>query len=556
MKEDKKQIKLHIIYTLCFFLMCLINWALGSQNGRIQFVATNLTGVLLAVIIASAYKISAFLKPIFAFWAIIGAFSCIFIYRFIYSQYPYTGKVITALLNYYIYGFIIIKQFIEIKRKKSLCVNCIAFSVSVLMLLWMFFSRNEAFWPLWFCIIFGAYYVTEFDEKKEKLLYQSLVDGVIIGFFFIQGMALLFRPYDYGRYLGLFANENMNALFYAISYGAFLSKWLLWEKTHKNIVFRVVIALISSGIFGFCLMTGSKSGLLAMGGETLVFLISIIGLEKKKVFSAVKYSIVIVLVAIISFPVCYVMARYLPTVHLHPVYFEGEWNEDKVQPGEPADSEKYISFETAMEYGPGRIFSPIRSIMTNLEISDYSIDFLEKASASEDSVLLYSYDDGFDLRNAAMGCSGLAQNWLAKPNVFLCDSIKNVDAEPGRFSIYSFYINRLNLCGHSNSYITEMVKNEEVAPHAHNFLIQISFLFGVPAGLLMIIMLAIYAIGYVRMIKHKEYFLACIIGCFVGTFVLFGLFEIDWLCGQLPFTLFFLLYRSVLKNNTMIADCY
>ena len=90
------------------------------------------------------------------------------------------------------------------------------------MLFFMLFSVNENIWPAWFAIVFGIFYLTDFDKQSIDNIYISIVDGIIIGFFAIQGMALLFRPYDMVRYVGLYINPNINALFYLVSYTAFL----------------------------------------------------------------------------------------------------------------------------------------------------------------------------------------------------------------------------------------------------------------------------------------------------------------------------------------------
>ena len=55
---------LRIIYTICFIALCAIDQFSGSLTGRVQFVTTNLTGVVMAVIILSAYDIKSFKKTL------------------------------------------------------------------------------------------------------------------------------------------------------------------------------------------------------------------------------------------------------------------------------------------------------------------------------------------------------------------------------------------------------------------------------------------------------------------------------------------------------------
>ena len=58
-----------ILYTICFTLLCVVDWVNGSQDGRLQFVATNLIGVLMGIVILSTYRFKEFLKPAYYVWA-------------------------------------------------------------------------------------------------------------------------------------------------------------------------------------------------------------------------------------------------------------------------------------------------------------------------------------------------------------------------------------------------------------------------------------------------------------------------------------------------------
>lgn len=59
---------------------------------------------------------------------------------------------------------------------------------------------------------------------------------------------------------------------------------------------------------------------------------------------------------VLLFPVVYGCVRYLPTVLHHPVWFEGEYHEDySVHSYDPWNSDRYISFEEALENNVGRI---------------------------------------------------------------------------------------------------------------------------------------------------------------------------------------------------------
>lgn len=48
------------------------------------------------------------------------------------------------------------------------------------------------------------------------------------------------------------------------------------------------------------------------------------------------------------------MTRYLPAVFHHPVWFWGEWSEDKVHSWDPWNSEKYVDIDELLETAVGR----------------------------------------------------------------------------------------------------------------------------------------------------------------------------------------------------------
>lgn len=56
---------------------------------------------------------------------------------------------------------------------------------------------------------------------------------------------------------------------------------------------------------------------------------------------------------VLLFPV-YLADRWLPVILHHPIWFEGEWSEEKVHSFDPADSDKYVSFQEIIQTATGR----------------------------------------------------------------------------------------------------------------------------------------------------------------------------------------------------------
>lgn len=516
-----KRFQQRVFYTLCFFALCLIDWVKGSLNGRAQMVATNLTGIVLAIIIFSAFEFKSFIKPVFAIWLVICIVAVPVCIHTVFSAYPYKGQIITASLNIVVYGFIVIKILSELKRNKKFNgLNIPLFVGWLVMLVLMLFSINENIWPIWYAVVFGSFYMTEFDKNTEQSILRSISDGIILGFFAIQGIALLFRPYDFVRYTGLYINPNFNALFYLMSYSAFLCKWYVLKKESKHSLFRVILCLFSASMYGFCIYTGSKSAILAMLLVTIPFSVLMLRYSKRKALSFLGCWLVLGIVGIISIPIVYGAIRYMPTVHLHPLYFEGEYSTEKIQPGEPRDSEKYISFEYAMDINMGRFFYVLPKLKERAE----SLWTLKVHAAEPDD--------------------------FAEPEYIFSDEEANLGINPVRMrqEIYRYYFERLNLVGHTNDYEGAPIDYTYTAPHAHNVFIQMAFLYGIPAGILFVLMVVAFVPGCISLMKADDDFNVCVIACFVIAFAVFGFFEIDWMCGQLPFTMFFLLFRYVVRK--------
>ena len=516
--KNKKVLK--ILFTFCFVALCLINWAKVTLDGRTQMTAANLTGAVVAIIILCSFEFKSFLKPVYVLWVLV----CIIIVPIAYKEalktHPYQGQTLTTCINLAICGFVVIRVITELIGKKKFPNIRKSFFIGwVLLIAWMIISVNEDIWPIWFGILIGAYYLVDYDRADIDIFFRSAVDGTIIGFFILQGAALLFRPYDSIRYLGIFNNPNMNGLFIGISYAAFLSKWYILKKDDKNIVSRVILALFSGAMFGFSFFTESKATIATMVFETIPFIILVIKDSKNKIFGFIKYGCILLIIGLISIPIDYLAIRYLPTVHLHPIFYEAEYSEEKVLPGESRDSEKYITFEEAIDASFGRLFYMIKRPKSISSKWGFTLVAYADELQADEPVFLYTEEE-------------------------YSEGVKPFDM---RYRIYKSYIDRLNIWGHQNNYEWTPVHKEFYSSHSHNFFIQMAFLYGIPVGILFIAMVAAYVYGIVGLIRNGEDEKACIISCFIIGVIVFGMVEENWMLGQMHITLFFLLFREIVR---------
>ncbi len=524
--QNKKKWQ-RVLYTLCFFALCLIDWIKGSLNGRTQMTATNMTGIVIAIMIFSGQKIKTYIKSIYVIWIVVCIIAIPIGVCLTLSFYPYKGQVITAAFNIVLYGAILINLLIELIHLRQLNTLKVPLLVGWLaMLTLMLVSVNENIWPIWYAAVFGSFYITEFDKDTEESIMMSIPNGIILGFFIIQGAALLFRPYDVVRYSGLYINPNFNALFYLMSYSALLCKWYQLIKERKFRFLRVIVCALSSSMYGFCVYTGSKTAILGMLVVTVPFSVLMLRHCKNRILSFLRCWLLLGFIGILSVPIVYGAIRYLPTIHLHPLYFEGEYSPSRVQPGESRESSKYISFEWAMESNMGRYFYKFPKLREYF--GTYLTIKVKAAELDDYSEQVYIFSEE--------------------------EVAEGIDPVNMRLEISKYFFKRLNLIGHSNYYEGAPVYEGSREPHAHNVFIQMAFLYGIPAGILFIAMTMIYIPECIILIKSGEDYRACLISCFILAFVVFGFFEIDWMCGQLPFTLFFFLFRDVVRSPRLARE--
>lgn len=513
------------VYTLCFFALSIINWIMGSMPGRVQFIAANCTGVIVAILIFSGYSFKEFLRPLYAVWTGVIALFAPFVVYYGFLLYPYKGQFLTALLNVCVYGYIVLKvcEKLIIERKIPK-INWRVFIGFIFLMIYMFASRNEAIWPLFYMIMFGGFYLTEYDKCIKLCIYKSISDGLILGFFVIQGLALLFRPYDEARYLGLFLNSNINALFYVVSYCAFLTKYVILMKEKRFPVVRTSMLIIACSMFGFCVLTGSRSGMLTLVAVTISFMICILNSSSKKVTDTVKYVVRFVGLAFASIPITYIAVRYVPTIHLHPIFFESEYNYSwKVHSGEPINSENYISFDEMIRYN---VIERVNQLFEH-PISDKYKPSVIGMEAYASDLSSTKIDNASSLIEEGGDVSGF-----------------NI-----RYQIYKWYIKRLNTFGHHNSDHKAILINEYGVPHAHNWFLQLSFNFGIPVGIIFMLGIVLFVKRFFMFLNQSKEIYAFTIGSYITEFLTFGLFEANFFVGQISFTLVFILFLLVVQMD-------
>lgn len=562
---------------LCFAFLCLIDQRIKTGSGLDGVIESfrDSTYIVVAILVLSHYRLQDFKKYWFLYveWVI---FSIIGGILFVWKGEPvamFPNDRVVLVVNLLLWGIALIQTIVGIfleKRRLDFIHKPFA-CVWLLMMAGMCILRKDIYWPEAYLMAFGIFYLTDYSEQERQQLFQGMMNGIILAFFLMQGWCFVFRPYDTIRYSGVYSNCNHNVVFYLIVLGAVFTKLLyayknqgLDEKVEKagfdrwieilriflKVVTRIWYWFLAGAVLDFIVLTVGRTGyLVAVTIMILVVLMRWKVVEKRWylfILSILKSGAMAVLCFCLMFPVVFEAVRYLPPVFHHPVWFWGEWSEDRVQSWQPWDSENYIEFEDLIkiiDYRFGQI----------IEISDMSRITEGELLASADAFVVakeipqkpeYLTEYVTDLqweRYQEMLAEGYAIDLQA------LQAAGNKREIMARYSIYRYYIHHLNWTGYpADEQGFQMLPYSWIG-HAHNIYLQWGTDFGIPVMVLFIVLI-LWTIGH--LIRHFHvmrdpqfagYLLFFLVPC------LFGMLEFCWGTGSLPIALMFFTWGRVMS---------
>lgn len=498
-----------VLYTICFILFNIIDFVRHTQQEIWWGPIVNFTGILMLIISLSSYKLEEIMCRFFYIWSCVSgvllALCTVWSGEHIMGIYKWT--VFTAIINIWLIGIlahrVVKKVFVEkeIKIKWNITA-CLA----IVMVIFMMLSPYRAVWPVWFLTVFGLFYLTKFESKDFMDLQESMVDGIIIAFFILQIYAYGFRPFDVDRYMGAFSNSNMTALHFLVTYVAVLIKIHFLEMGERAKKWRYLFWVGAAVILDFQILTMTRTAWVVSLVITVLFGVMVMKKIWKQSWNTVLVKgIGLAAGVFIFFPVIFATVRWLPTVLHHPVWYEGEWNENKVHSYDPADSEKYTDFD---EFTGG--------ILNRLKIWGRTNNPLVlKVQAKE------APNDYFITLEGP-------ENLTASLRI--------------RLTIYKAYLRDLNWQGHKKTEGHYRIYNEFGAHtfvwHPQNLWIQIIYYYGIPAGILSLVLFMLILGKQIYVVlnnKDSSRFIPLLVSV---TFSMYGLMEVVWIIGQLILILF------------------
>lgn len=545
MEELKKKLKNDmadkIWYAFCFVLLGLIDQRRGSALGTTQMIFANLTGLVIAMLLLPSVKREFWKTKYAGIWTLICIPLLVCGYIVGKKVWGYPGQWNTAVLNVALIGYAIlyiIWNRDEIKKRRRLHKGFFLLLMGTLFLMQL--SPHPSLWSIWFFGMFGSFYLIGIPKEKEDAFISGMLAGIIAWFFLLQTIAFGFRPFDHVRYRSLYSGETQSGLFYMIVFCAFTGMWLLLKKRNAKPFFKILCFLLSAGSVSFQLLTGGRSSLFGIFAAAIVAYMAYDIILCNSFRHWIMPGVALGICSLLLFPVVYGCVRYLPTILHHPIWFEGEYNEEtSIHSYDPWNSEKYISFERVLNTDIARLFQ-IFGITLSVK----------------DGKIYFSLPGDLTAHAAELGEPGNSPD-----NPFFYGDGDTSDPIGVRRTIYYYYATHLNLWGHKDNggfYMTDYKHLPDTPPaewgtenfykfyykcaaemsHAHNMFLQFAYNYGIIVGVLF---LALNLWCFLRLLRRKD-ITGIICAAFLTAILVYGLTEMAVTTGQITLTLLFLIY--------------
>ncbi len=529
-----------LVYILGVAWLCHLDRVVRTESFLEEDNLRNYTGVVIALIILTAYKLKDFMKIPYLVWTVL-----FFIGRHLTLQwgldtgYVEYGRLEANVWCVGLYGLISIRMFIAwFMEKKPPRMHWGPFLLWMIMMLAMVILRWDIRWSKCFFVYFTFFYLTNYEEKDLNNLFSGVVEGLILGFLLVQGFAFFHRPYLEVRYLGAFCNSNNNALFYLVAYTAVLCKWYQMKLKRRFILFRLPLILLLGVIVSLTIFTMGRAAILVMIVNTVFFLVfQMLSRRRWKLLEAIIDGSAILLAILLTFMPTYEAVRWLPAYTADPVYFDEDYYKLKIHlEYDDMYSEKYIEFDEMWEEAFGRILW----FLEESQVERIKNWFLRFTLVAEAASLPSGYDgDVWEEYDEVYVEPGTDKN-----HPILNNKEDATDSAKVRMCIYQYYMEHLEWFGARSGASEVWVSPWYSAPHPHNVLLFIAGDYGICVGVAFIVVILFMChrvlMGLAERKQGAWYYRLFLLLGYTTVLVGFGMVELNWDYGQTSFTLFFL----------------
>ncbi|MDE7287402.1 MAG: hypothetical protein K2N55_11260, partial [Lachnospiraceae bacterium] len=400
-------------------------------------------------------------------------------------------------------GLIVIRTVIALINKKtdgsgqrSLAKPAYLYAgLLVLFFAMIILFRNGRWWGVAMVVAFTLFYLNYgMWEHKDRLLV-NVARGVILQFAWSTGYALLHRPYvtfRNARYTHIFHTVTITATYFTIVECAAVV--ILCDKLRKSRKLKdcwkelTLFGVVSS----YMLFTMSRTAFFAVGVAVLfALLVTASGKGRKRSLSFIRNLGMAIAAVAVCLPVTFSVQRNVPILASDPFLYEIEYSmycPEDVMRGRNLDSKNFMRVGRFIDVFAEKIFGiPEGTFDIYGEIEEYERTHPKQnaAKAAEENAL------DVDLVASADGIpKELSEGMDEIP--------EDNDYTNGRLDIFRSYIEQLNMTGHEE--MGAVLKNGEIATHAHNIYLQVAYDHGIFVGILFVI------VGVATFIKSCLYY--------------------------------------------------
>lgn len=389
---------------------------------------------------------------------------------------PEMDELAVQVLKYTIWigillGLIVIRTLIGLFQRKLARPAYGYAGLLALFFLMIIIFRNTRWWGVALVISFTLFYLNYGMWEHRGAILLNIARGMILQFLCSTGYALLHRPYvtyRNARYTHIFHTVTITATYFTMVECAAVI--ILLEKLKKSRKLKdcwkelTLFGVVSS----YMLFTMSRTAFFAVGAALLVaFVMTAEGKGKEKLTCFGKNMGMAIAAVIVCFPVTFSVQRNIPILVSDPFLYEIEYSmycPEDVMRGRHFDTPNFMRVGRFIDVFAEKIFNiPEGTFDIYGEIAEYERTHPGKNTAKAEKV------------------------WLVASTASLPDDVpeefrEKDDYTNGRLDIFKSYIEQLNMTGHDE--MGALLKNGEIATHAHNTYLQVAYDHGIFVGIL------------------------------------------------------------------------
>ena len=348
--------------------------------------------------------------------------------------------------------------------------------------------RNGRWWGVAMVVAFTLFYLNYGMWEHKSRLLVNVARGVIFQFVWATGYALLHRPYvtfRNARYTHIFHTVTITAAYLTIVECA--AAVILCDKLRKSRKLRdcwkelILFGVVSS----YMLFTMSRTAFFAVGVAVLFALVMMAGGKgRERLVSFGKNLGLAVGAVVVCLPMTFSIQRNIPILASDPFLYEIEYSmycPEDVMRGRNFDSKNFMRAGRFIDVFAEKIFGiPEGTFDIYGEIAEYERTHQNRITAKKTE----ETSENGQLVASAEGVP--------------VEIPEDNDYTNGRLDIFKSYIEQLNMTGHEE--MGAVLKNGEIATHAHNIYLQVAYDHGIFVGILFVF------VGFATFIKSCLYY--------------------------------------------------